>query len=116
MPYDVFWHGEPSLYSNYLEAYEKKQKDEDKAFAHRENFKAWLNGFYMDIALSCNHPLAKQKKPYIEEPIKIGEEKDEVHEDTEELTKQEEQAAIAQFMAFGQFAEAFNKKRKENGK
>lgn len=103
------------MYSNYLEAYIQKQENEDKAFVHRENFKAWLQGFYVDIALSCNHPFATRKRPYLKKPIAIDNKKEELHEDTKELTKQEEQIAIAQFMAFGQFAEAFNKKRKENG-
>ena len=116
MPYDLFWYGEPSLYYNYLDAYEQKQDNEDKAFAHRENFKAWLHGFYIDIALSC-HPVFGKPHKYISEPVKLNTEKEKEEEVTEEeLTKKEEAAAVAQFMAFGQFAEAFNKKRKENGK
>lgn len=116
MPYDLFWHGNPILYSHYKEAYEKKQENEDKAFIHRENFKAWIQGFYVDIALSC-HPFGSKPHKYISEPIEIDTDKKEKVEETtnEELSKKEEATAMAQFMAFGQFAEAFNKKRKENG-
>ena len=42
------------------------------------------------------------------------EEQEEI-KDSDELTKVEEQQAIAQFMAFGQLVEAMNNKRKENG-
>lgn len=117
MPYDLFWHGEPSLYYNYLDAYEQKLEDKEKAFVHKENWKAWLQGLYIDYALACNPPLAK-KQPYFKEPLKFDdkevEEQEEV-KDSDEMTKAEEQQAIAQFMAFGQLVEAMNNKRKENG-
>ena len=100
MPYDLFWHGEPSLYYNYLDAYEQKLEDKEKAFVHKENWKAWLQGLYIDHALACNQLFKKQQ-----EEIK----------DSDELTKVEEQQAIAQFMAFGQLVGAMNNKRKENG-
>lgn len=116
MPYDVFWHGDPMLYYNYLEAYEQRQKAKNEIFINQENFKAWLQGMYIDYALACNHPLAKQKKPYLDKPIELKkpdiekEEKEEIKESG--LTEKQEQAAIAQFMAFGKLADAFNAQNK----
>lgn len=119
MPYDLFWHGEPSLYFNYLDAYNKQRDDENEAFVHKENFKAWLQGYYVDCALACNHPFAKKKEPYLKEPIPMKDEKKEAKKEVEResgLTEKEEKEAIAQFMAFGQLVEVMNNKRKENGK
>ena len=108
MPYDVFWHGDPMLYYNYLEAYEQRQKAKNEIFINQENFKAWLQGMYIDYALACNHPLAKQKKPYLDKPIELK--KPDIKESG--LTEKQAQAAIAQFMAFGKLADAFNAQNK----
>lgn len=118
MPYNLFWYGEPSLYYNYLDAYEQKLENEEKSFVHKENWKAWLQGLYIDYALAYNLPFSK-KQPYLKEPLKFDDKEDERQEevkDSDEMTKAEEQQAIAQFMAFGQLVEAMNSKRKENGK
>ncbi len=115
MPYELFWHGDPSLYYNYLDAYEQKMEDKDKAFVHKENFKAWLQGLYVDYALSCNPPLGR-KTQYLQKPLEFKDEEETKEANTsEELTSIEEQQAIAQFMAFGQLVEVMNNKRKENG-
>lgn len=115
MPYDIFWHGDPAFYYNYLDAFEQVKKAEQEAFIDKENFKAWLQGVYIDYALAVNHPLAKQKKPYLEKPLELNKKKEEPKkEEINEsgLTDSQEQAAIAQFMAFGKFADAFNAQRK----
>ena len=113
MPYDLFWHGKPSLYYNYLEAYEQSKKNEAESFIEKENFKAWLQGFYVDYALACNHPFAKEKGKYLQKPVEITKkEKSKENISQNELTNEEEQRAIAEFMAFGQLAEAINKKNK----
>lgn len=120
MSYELFWHGEPSLYSIYLDAYNRKQKQDYEEFINRENFKAWLHGRYIDIALACNNPFAKSKKDYISQPIEFKLKDDPTgneitdSDSSKELSKKEEEQAIAQFMAFGQVVSAFNKKRKKN--
>lgn len=116
MPYDLFWYGDPNLFLNYVEAYKKKNEDTYKATIDRMNFEAWLHGFYIDIALACNHPLAKKKHKYIDKPIDITEKDKEQHtEKTEEQIDKETQQAISVFYQFGQLANAMNRKRHENG-
>lgn len=114
MPYELFWHGKPSLYYNYLDAYNKKQKEENEMFINRENFKSWLQGYYVDVALKCNHPLAKKNPEYLKEPVSLDN-KEESSVNKEKSQDVEKSKAIAQFMAFGRYAEAFNKNFKENG-
>lgn len=112
MPYELFWYGEPSLYYNYLDAHNQKLKEQYEASINQANFAAWLTGLYTCRAIEVNNPYAKEKREYPSEPIKLSEKES----NEEDLAKRQEQAAIAQFMAFGQVAELINKKRKENGK
>lgn len=112
MPYELFWHGEPSLYYNYLDAHNQKLKEQYEASINQANFAAWLAGIYTCRAIEVHNPYVKEKREYPSEPIKLSEKES----NEEDLAKRQEQAAIAQFMAFGELAKAFNKNRKENGK
>lgn len=112
MPYELFWHGKPSLYYNYLDAYNQKLKEQYEASINQANFVSWLTGFYTCRAIEVHNPYVKKKHEYPSEPIKLSEKQS----NEEDSTKQQEQLAIAQFMAFGELAKVFNKNRKENGK
>lgn len=107
MPYDLFWHGDPSLFFNYLDAYERRIKEEYQKI----DFTAWLHGFYIDYAFKVNHPFAKKAKKYLDKPIQ-AENKHSVsyqHLTDEEKEKFEEELAIAQFKQFGKYANMYNK-------
>lgn len=112
MPYELFWHGEPSLYYNYLDAYNQKLKNEYEASINQSNFMAWIMGIYTSRAIEIHNPYIKDKREYPHEPIKLNQKEN----NKEDSIKKQEQEAIAQFMAFGELAKAFNKNRKENGR
>ena len=71
--------------------------------------------FPVYYTLFCAYHRQTNEKISYDEYNKLSEEEQEEIKDSDELTKVEEQQAIAQFMAFGQLVEAMNNKRKENG-
>ena len=104
-PYE-FWHCDSSLYYNYLDAYEDKQKQE----MNQLDFLAWKQGLYVLRAIAVNNPLVKDSEPYPNEPDFIKEnnkKKNTVSE--EERLEFEQQIALAQFEQFGRYAELYNK-------
>ena len=107
MPYDLFWHGDPSIFFNYLDAYERNVKEEYQKI----DFTAWLHGFYIDYALKINHPFAKKAKKYLEKPIQSDKSTSTLSRNLtdEEKEKFEEELAIAQFKQFGKYANMYNK-------
>ena len=111
---EQFWDEDPSLYFNYIDAYNKIKTNEAEADVEKINFTAWLTGLYVDYALKINHPLANKAGDYLKEPIAMGDKKvEEVKHDNkyteEELEKFEEQKMLRQFEQFGKYATAYNK-------
>ena len=112
MPYDLFWHGDPMFYYLYLDAYNKKIKDENEIFINQENYKAWLQGIYVKKAIECNNPLIKTKVEYPEKPLSFDSKEENKSEDKDKKIAED----TAKFLAFEKYVEAFNKNFKENGK
>lgn len=108
MTYDQFWLEDPYLFYMYLDAYEFKTKREAEAEIEKMNFNAWLHGFYIDIALAANHPLAKRKGKYIEKPIDLKGKKVEETMSEEEIEEYEQAKALMEFNNFGRYAKAYN--------
>lgn len=108
---EQFWDDDPSLFFNYLDAFEQKRETEMKIELEKINFTAWLNGVYIDYALAVNNPLAKRKGKYLEKPYNFNNIETEVktEEAEEERKKQEEAIALKQFYQFGRYAKMYNK-------
>lgn len=115
---DQFWNETPSLFFNYLDAYERKQKETYEAEQQKINLAAWLHGIYVYRALRAAPVFGKGSK-YPEKPIgmKLTENNDSVSDQDkeEEMTLK---IATAQMMEFEQYARLYNKAYfdKEEGK
>lgn len=108
-PYE-FWHETPSLFYNYLDAYECKKQWEQESEFNKMNFNAWLNGLYILKARIASPPLGKGSA-YPDKPIEFNtNEQKKVDNMTEEERRNYEiEIAKAQFEAFGKYANAYNK-------
>ena len=91
MPYELFWHLNPTKLKPFYEAYKIRRQE--------ESYKMWLMGQYVEAALDatvCNMiPLIKRsrKGKYPEEPIRIVPK-------TEEEKRAEEDQALQQAIVF----------------
>lgn len=109
----AFWHDDPKLFFNYIEAYRREQERKYKAEKYHMNFTAWLHGLYIDRALKVNPAMGKSKQ-YLTEPIKLSEDEEtKVTEKApiseEEKQEFEKQLAVTQFKQFGRYSKLYNK-------
>lgn len=105
---EQFWDESPSLFFNYLHAYERRKKNEYEAEIEKMNLNAWLEGMYMCSALRAN-PVMGKGKPYPEKPIELK--KSDTHPETESAEKKAEErkkVAMAQMIQFEQYAKLYN--------
>ena len=105
MTYDMFWHDRPELFFLYLKAFEKKTENEfDKI-----DYTCWLQGLYIDHALSINNPLSKKKGKYLEKPLSRKDE-DTVTSNLTDDEREEVELKMAelQFSQFERYVNAYN--------
>lgn len=107
-PYQ-FWHEEPKLFFNYLEAYDRKKTEEYEIELQKINHQAWLHGWYIDYALKVNPAFGKSGK-YIDKPIELKSNKENKEDNMTEEEKEQfqEKMAIAQFEQFGKYVKLYN--------
>lgn len=104
---EQFWHDEPSLFFNYLEAYERKNKDRYEAEMQKMNVYAWLQGIYTCAALRAN-PVMGRGKRYPEKPIALKEpEQKSLSEEQKDDVQMK--TAMVQMMEFEKYAKLYNK-------
>lgn len=103
---DQFWKDDPHLFFNYLDAYNRKNKDKYEAQLQQMNTYAWLQGIYTCYALRAN-PMMGRGREYPKQPIKLNEPKQETSSEQEEDMRLK--TATVQMMEFERYAELYNK-------
>lgn len=111
-----FWHDEPSLFFNYLDAYERKNKEKYEAEINKMNVYAWLQGIYTCAALRANPVMGRGKK-YPDKPIELNKPQPESLSEEQEMDMRTK-TAMVQMMEFEKYAKLYNKVYfgKEEGK
>lgn len=106
---EQFWDESPSLFFNYLHAYERRKKSEYEAEIEKMNLNAWLEGTYMCAALRANPVLGKRKE-YPKKPIELNKPKpDPEITSAEKKAEERRKVATAQMIQFEQYAKLYNK-------
>lgn len=114
---EQFWHEEPSLFFNYLDAYKRRNKDKYEAEMNQMNINAWLQGVYICAALKAN-PVLGKGKPYPEKPIELNKPKREESLSEEQKEDMRTKTAMVQMMEFERYTKLYNETYfgKEEGK
>lgn len=113
---EQFWYDDPALFFNYLDAYERKNRQQYESEISKINFSAWLYGVYTCMALRANPVMGRGKK-YPDKPIELNkpEQKDMSEEQQQDMRQK---TAMVQMMEFERYAKLYNKVYfgKEEGK
>lgn len=113
---EQFWYDDPALFFNYLDAYERKNRQQYESEISKINFSAWLYGLYTCAALRANPVMGRGKK-YPDKPIELNkpEQKDMSEEQQQDMRQK---TAMVQMMEFERYAKLYNKVYfgKEEGK
>lgn len=107
MPPDEFWHGKPSRFLSYVEAYRLRLEREEKMKAGTSDYQAWLIGAYVHTAVGVilSNSFGKGKKQkYLAEPISYTQRKNK----TKKAKEDEERQLKEQFLAFKHLTDVMN--------
>lgn len=107
MPSEEFWHGKPSRFHSYVEAYRLRLEREEKIQSSLIDYQSWLTGLYVHNALGVvlGNAFSKGKKSkYVAEPISFTQRK----QNTRKAQEEQEKELERQFLAFKQLTDAMN--------